>query len=183
MIYIQKSKIPLIFVDTFAWKILLKDHMLKNLLKKCINEKKLIIPITSFQEIELKNRGYLDEIKNICGDSYTTIPTGHISANQILTSLISYFHDSDKIELKWELCTSNVPILNPPRQNLKEIFKNFSKKLNKARESLIKYKKDKNLFISYIAKTEAELTPNLLIKINITLSLTVHTFAIYHFLF
>ena len=153
-IFINKDKIPKIFIDTFMWSEIFKNNKIESLLAKCCKAEKVQVVITSIQEGELRQRNFLEKITKICGKNYSIISTGHISANQIIHSMISYYEGVNNVELSWKISISKVPILKAPKVNLKKIINDFVWEMNNLRN---KIGKNKKIFISGLVQVEREI--------------------------
>ena len=151
---IKKNKIPTIFIDTFMWSKVFKSNKIENLLAKCCKTKKLLVLITSIQEGELRRRNFMEKIKEICGENYLIVSTGHILANQVIHSMISYYEGVNNVELSWNISISEVPILKPPKVNLKKIITHFVDEMNKLRKVI---GRNKNIFISGLVQVERDI--------------------------
>lgn len=151
---IKRSDVPVIFLDTFMWfKILKELPEIENLLKKCCKNKKILVIITNLIKGELQQRKIFEQVQEICEDSFKIIPSGYISANQIIHLMIAYYEDIKEVCLSWDISISKVPILAPLQVNLKDIAENVANELNKMKSDL----RDKRRFISALVHIEREL--------------------------
>jgi len=158
---LKKSEIPLVFIDTFFWRNLLKLHDLRKLLEECCKANKVLVVTTNFLEGELRKYRILEEVKRICGNSLVCVPIGRISANQIIHAMIAYKERLMESELSWETSISESPILEPIQKGLKELVDYFRDELNKLRSN-IKGRKKRDLIISMLIDVELEFWKNTL---------------------
>lgn len=132
-ILINKRRTPILYIDTYLWYDILKKHQNElDLLRNCCESKLIIIALTNAIIGELKQRNIFDEIKSICGDSLVSVPLGRISANQVIHSMLCFFHNKKTINFDWNLATSEVPVLEKENTGLKALVDNLRNEMNNA---------------------------------------------------
>ena len=154
---LKKSNIPLMFIDTFFWKTLFKQSLLRELLERCCKMNKILIVITNLLKGELINRGIFEKINDVCGDNLICVPTGRITANQIIHAMIAYKEKLTKSQLSWETSISEVPPLKS-QENLKNAVGYFRDELNKLKSDIssIHGRNKRRLIISMLTGIELE---------------------------
>lgn len=116
------------------------------LLEDNCRDKKLLVVITNLLEGELRQRRIFDQIRKICGEGFIVNPTGRITANHIIHSMIAYYYEDKKdAQLDWDLSISDVPVLKHPENNLKGITENIANEMSGLR---LKLKGNKENLIS-----------------------------------
>lgn len=160
-IQIKKSSKPVVFIDTYIWQELLSSNheYEKELLYKVCKEQKILVVITNAIEGELKNRGLLKVVQELCDSSLVRISVGQITANQIIQSMACFFENRSHITLGWDLMISEVPILDSNKSNLKQLFNNITEEIIKA---MSKFSGTKKELVSIFCKIELEVWKSIL---------------------
>jgi hypothetical protein len=137
-IRVAKDSRPVLFIDTFMWQdMATKEPPEWILLQQNCLDRAVTVVLTNVVSGELAQRNLKDRVMRCCGDALVEIPTGRITANQIVRALVCYMHRKDEVVLDWESAIWEVPILQPPKEaDLKKICSVLTRKLNKTREQM-----------------------------------------------
>ena len=129
--FFQRPNQAVIFIDTYMLKLLFeeKDGTLE-LLKKCIENNKLMMVMNDYIENEIKTRGMYNNLLELCQNSLFILPRGYISANQIIHSLLCFVLNKKEINLNWDIISSKVPVIQNIKENLLQNFVYIKNELN-----------------------------------------------------
>ena len=151
-IFVTKPNHSLVFIDTYMWKYLLdQKYDVLALLKEGSTNNNLKIVLNDYIVIELKQRKIYDRLLSWFKSSLIVIPVGYISANQIIHSLLCFVLNKKKIDLDWNIITSEVPVIKDKKVHLQDYFLYITKILNFLRN---KYKWSNKEWIAKIVSLE-----------------------------
>jgi len=133
-IWIDKVEKPILFIDTYMWHSLKKEHNEEaRLLQQCCNTGVVSVAITNLIAAELTQRKLKQYVEQICGEALIEVPVGRITANQVIRALLCYRYNRKRVTLHWESVISEVPILNSLERGLKEATEELACNLNRFR--------------------------------------------------
>ena len=145
-ILVPKSETPMVFIDTFFWKLSLDtNHALAEKLHKACLTGMVKVVLSDMVIGEGTRYNLLDKVKKICRSGFYITNSMHITANQIIQALLVFMHNHKVVQLPWDLVITESPVIGKGLQGLRGIVDVIEKELNKlqsapeakSRESLV----------------------------------------------
>ncbi len=159
-IRVEKASLPVFFIDTFMWGLLLADHSQEaELLQRCCQDGKVIVVVTNALEAELQQRNFLTGARALAGNALLSVPLGRISANQSIQALVRYLEKREGLDLNWHLMISEPVGLDADTVGLKGRLAGLVREMNGARAQC---SADSETLIPVIADLERTVSRGLL---------------------